>query len=224
MRNPLTVLRFARAYISLLRDPSQLDRVFALADSIGSTDLFEVMPWLRGRPEIEALVSRPSTRLRFDRATLKGLPPGTLGHAYLALVEHSGIDPNDLDHAKGQSTLDRFRAHLESTHDLWHVITGFGTNVDGEIGLQAFYFGQLSAPLPLVLLSAGLLNSAIIDRGSGSARVEHLVRGWLMGKRAEPITGLDWAACWDRPLGELRRELRIELDPLDGGGALSPAA
>jgi ubiquinone biosynthesis protein Coq4 len=29
---------------------------------------------------------------------------------------------------------------LRQTHDLWHVVTGFSTNVPGELGLKAFVY------------------------------------------------------------------------------------
>ena len=167
MRKTLNMLRFLRAYALLVRDPNQTQRVFDLGERIADGDLFERMPWLRGRPEIEALARRPSRRLRCERSRLAALPPGTLGHEYAALMRRADLHPEDLDHWRGESTLMRFRVHLESTHDVWHVVTGFGTDVDGEAGLQAFYYAQLSSPLPLVLLSAALLNAVVIERGSG---------------------------------------------------------
>lgn len=209
MRKALNLLRFVRAYAGLVRDPAQLERVFALGEHIADDDLFERMPWLRGKPEIEALVSRPAQRLRCDRARLTALPPGTLGHEYAAMMKREGLNPEALDHWSGQGTLQRFRVHLESTHDVWHVVTGFGTDVDGEVGLQAFYYAQLASPLPLVLLSAGLLNTVVRRQGSGQRRVEQLVRGYLMGRRAAPLTGIEWDEHWARPLDELRRELRV---------------
>ena len=35
--------------------------------------------------------------------------------------------------------VDQLLAHLFSTHDLWHVATGFGNDDVGEVGLGAFY-------------------------------------------------------------------------------------
>lgn len=210
VRKTINLLRFVWTYVALVRDPNQLQRVFALGDRLADGDLFERMPWLRGRAEIEALVSAPVRRFRCDRRRLAGLPAGTLGREYVELLEREGLMPDALDHWSGQSTLMRFRVHLESTHDVWHVVTGFGTDVEGEIGLQAFYFAQLSAPLPLALLSAGLLNGLLRGGGSGAQRMEHLVRGYLMGRAAVPLTGIDWAEHWERPLDELRRELRVD--------------
>ncbi|MCB9712458.1 MAG: hypothetical protein H6712_01285 [Myxococcales bacterium] len=210
MKRTLNLLRFARTFVSLVRDPDQLERVFDLGERVAQGDLFEQMPWLRGRPEIEGLLRGPVQRLHLDVERLASLPPGTVGREYADFITRNGLDPAALDHATGTGSLERFRIHLQGTHDLWHVATGFDTDVDGEIGLQAFYYAQLQAPLPLTLMSAGLLNSLLLQRGSGPRRVEKLVQGYLMGRRAAPLTGLPWSAWWQRPLSELRRALRID--------------
>lgn len=224
MRKMLNLLRFVRIFASLVRNPNQLDLVFSLGERVADGDLFEMMPWLRGRPEVEGLMVGPVERLRIDRERMEALPRGTLGREYAELLARNGLDPDALDQARGDGTLQRFRIHLQSTHDLWHVVTGFDTDVDGEVGLQAFYFAQLQAPLPLTLMSAGLLNALLRDPGSGARRVEQLVQGYLMGRRAAPLTGLDWQERWSQPLDELRRELRVApVDP-DEVAALSTAA
>lgn len=209
----LNLLRFLRTYVALVRDPNQLQRVFALGERLARGDLFVRMPWLRGRPEIEAVVSRPARHLAFDRARLGAMPLGTLGRAFVDFLDRHGLDPGELAHSTGDSTLDRFRIHLQGTHDLWHVLTGFDTDVDGELGLQAFYFAQLQAPLTLTLMSAGLLNMALMEEGSGAERMEQMVQGYLMGRRAAPLTGVDWSAHWERPLSEVRDELRLDVGP-----------
>ncbi len=209
MRKLLNLARFIRAYIARVRDPNQTQRVFSLAERLMDGDLFDRMPWLRGRPEIEALVRRPVEHLRVDRAALAALPQGTLGRAYADFLTRHGLDPEALAHSRGSSTLERFRIHLQSTHDLWHVVTGFGTDVDGELGLQGFYYAQLQAPLPLVLISAGLLHGVLLERGSNARRFELTVEGYRMGRRAGPLFGIDWTAHWKRPLDDLRRELGL---------------
>jgi len=224
MRKMLNLLRFLRTYAALVRDPNQLERVFALGERLAKGDLFERMPWLRGRPEIEALVSKPRRHMTIDRAALSRLPSGTLGREFIEFIDRNGLDPSELAHSKGDTTMERFRIHLQGTHDLWHVLTGFDTDVDGELGLQAFYFAQLQAPLPLTLMSAGLLNMAVMEGGSGARRMEQLVQGYLMGRRAEPLTGIDWSEHWDRPLPELREELRLEVGLDVSAAAMSAAA
>ena len=50
---------------------------------------------------------------------------------------------------------------LRQTHDIWHLITGFGTDVAGELGLKAFELAQTRRPMALVLLTFGLLKALI---------------------------------------------------------------
>ncbi len=188
----------------------------SISERIATGDLREHLPWLRGRPEIEALLRRPCQRLEYDLAKLRALPAGTLGRAFAAMMIERGLDPQDLAKTVGdESTFGRFRAHLESTHDVWHIVTGFSTETDGEIGLQAFYVAQLGSPFSLTLLSAGLLNVAIVQRRPGWVLMEQLTRGFTMGRQARPLTGIDWSLHWTKPLAELRRELGIVIDKAD---------
>jgi ubiquinone biosynthesis protein Coq4 len=38
------------------------------------------------------------------------------------------------------------------------------------------------------------------------------VRGWLLGKRAKSLFGVEWAKLWELPLAEVRRRHRLEVD------------
>ena len=58
------------------------------------------------------------------------------------------LDPKDILVPENVgSDFDYVRAHLRETHDVWHPVTGFDTDVAGELGLQAFYLAQFQAPL-----------------------------------------------------------------------------
>jgi ubiquinone biosynthesis protein Coq4 len=41
------------------------------------------------------------------------------------------------------------------THDLWHVLTGLGTDIPGEIALQAFTYEQLHHNFSRLIMSRG---------------------------------------------------------------------
>ena len=90
-----------------------------------------------------------------------------------------------------------FFAHMRETHDIWHVATGFGTDVAGELGLQAFYLAQLKAPLSTLLLSVGMLNTFLYAMDDRDWRMRNIVRGWLMGKEGPLLRRLRLG----RPLG-----------------------
>ncbi len=201
--------RFFHAYVTLVRDPDQTRRVFDLIDSFGDEGLRQI-PGLLERPEAQRVMSQPARRLPTDIPALAQLPPGTLGKAFADYMTRQGYTPDDLAYNTGDSRYDRFRIHLESTHDVWHVVTGFGTDVAGELGLQAFYHAQFGAGLGLVLVSGGLLNTLFFAMDDADRRFAAISHGWLLGRRCRPLLGIDWAEKWDQPLAKVRRDLGLD--------------
>ena len=90
------------------------------------------------------------------------------------------------------------------------TLTGFGTDVAGELGLQAFYSAQLPGPLPFAILSAGLLNTMFFAIPDRSRRMDAIATGWERGKRARPLFGVRWSDHWTTPLSELRQQFNID--------------
>ena len=88
------------------------------------------------------------------------------------------------------------RAHLYETHDVWHAVTGFGADVAGELGLQAFYGAQAPSTLPLFLLAMGFLNTAIYSPDERERRIDAIARGWEMGRNAQALFGVRWDELW----------------------------
>ena len=39
--------------------------------------------------------------------------------------------------------------------------------------------------------------------------MEALTKGWMMGKKAKPLFGIDWNTLWETPIDELRASLNI---------------
>jgi ubiquinone biosynthesis protein COQ4 len=112
--------------------------------------------------------------------------------------------------------LDFVRAHLYETHDVWHVVTGFATDVPGELGLQAFYFAQLPGKLPTAILAAAFVNTLIKHFEEREPRMQEIVRGYLLGRQARPLFGVRWDALWSAPLAEVRAQLQLDRAAVDG--------
>lgn len=211
-------MRFVYTYVALVRNPERLDLVFALADRV--TDTEEPLP-LFHRPEVVAFLRRPEQDLSIDLNVLGKLPAGTLGRELADWFQRKGFAPDALDRKQRGSDRARVKRHLERTHDIWHVVVGFDTDVAGEVGLQAFYLAQLDSPVPLVLLSTAFLNSLINQNQDAARRMDAVTRGWLLGKRSKPLFGLDWSALWDVPLDQVRLRLGM-VEP--GAGARAQGA
>ena len=157
-----------------------------------------------------------------DLDALAGLPEGSLGSVFARHCRARELNPNLVD-IPGDSAEDWALRHLYSTHDLWHVATGWGNDEPGEIGLGGFYVAQLDAPFFPFLLGLIMLNTALRAPGSLRERMDALVAGYTLGQRAQPLFGLDWASLWTLPLEEVRHRLGLEEAQIVGEGILRAA-
>jgi ubiquinone biosynthesis protein COQ4 len=95
------------------------------------------------------------------------------------------------------------------THDIHHMITGFGTDLPSELGLQAFEFAQMRSPLALTLLASGAVHAL-----SKPVELEHTIhlmhKGWQMGLKAKPFMAQKWEDHWEKSVTEWREELAVD--------------
>ncbi len=198
----------ARALGRLLRNPEDTRQVFVLnvllnRDHIPTTMLrFVTAPGglalLHDQPAIDS-----ST---VDLQAMARLPAGTLGHAYAHHLLGRGLDGDIFQAPPGVPPAVAYLAQrARQSHDLWHVLTGYATDVPGEIALQGFTYGQLGAPGPGVTALVGA-----IRWGVANPRVVRLAwDGYQRGKRAKYLLAVRWEDLWEMPLTRLREDLAI---------------
>lgn len=211
LRRGALALRMAPAFARLVHDPNRLTEVLNLGDAVSQNPaLVEPIRAAFAATEhgARALAVRPELCLDVD--ALAALPAGTLGHAFARFVKAKGIDPASLRRPPPDAGPDRwFIQHVRRSHDLWHVVTGFDTDVAGELGLQAFYVAQFPARFSVLLLGAGLLNTFLFAFEDRERRMESIVRGWRMGRAAISLLGVDWNELLAEDLDAFRRRYRI---------------
>jgi ubiquinone biosynthesis protein COQ4 len=200
------------AAIQLVRDPSRLDKVFELDTFIpdrraGYQRIADAMRAKAG----PAMAQRH--RLRVDLPALRLLPEGTFGRTAADFLDDNGLDPRSIPALESPGEIEWTQAHLYETHDIWHVATGFATDIAGEVGLQAFYAAQLPGRLSYLLIAGGLFHSAYWFPDEYDQRMAEIVRGWESGRLARPLFGVRWDLFWERSLAEVRSELGIPEAP-----------
>lgn len=166
----------------------------------------------------------PSTALRERRSfppvmlgELEKLPAGTLGRVFFEHCVREGIDPN-LVAIPGDSEVDWFLDHLYKTHDIWHILTGWGTDVPGEVGVAGFYCGQLGSP-PFFAYNLALILLNVTWRRRDIGEVfDAFSIGLEAGKRAEPLIGTAWDALWETPIEEVRKRFGVAPGKMVGRG------
>ncbi|MEZ4384680.1 MAG: Coq4 family protein [Nannocystaceae bacterium] len=218
--------RFLIAYARLVRNLDNLDLVFDMINELVDRGDVEKLAPILAQPAVQAMLRRGDPPLILDLAALRELPAGTLGRTFAEFIDARGFSIEDLyrHDPREQTEARRLQIHLERSHDLWHVVTGFDTDKAGELGLQAFYLAQFEGAIAGTILSAGLLNGVLFAPEDLRRRMEAIATGWGYGKAARSLLGSDWAALLGQPLREVRARFGITPEQVASAGRpTSPA-
>jgi ubiquinone biosynthesis protein COQ4 len=178
----------------------------AITDEKNAKQIVEFL--LQSSQAKQALQLRPRLG-KVDLQQLHQLPTNTLGYIYADHMLRNGFNPPPITPTNDPASF--LRAHLLETHDIWHVVTGCDTDKAGEIKLQGFYAAQIyPSRLWLAMLSKNLLKTALEDVELCGSHLDALTEGWMLGKRAKPLFGIEWNRLWEMPLLELRQQLQLQ--------------
>lgn len=165
----------------------------------------------KSSPEAAVLMKKRVRLPALDINALAALPVGTFGHEFALHAMERGISPNPVETMPAPDDGDWLMAYMYETHDLWHVMTGFYYDMEGEFGVAGFYMGQMPKFSFIAFFSSLLMIRAVWnDRDIIPQLVNAFVEGYTMGRNARCLVGLDWSTIYDRDLAALRAEWGIE--------------
>jgi len=216
---PLDWRRARRLVRALLDDPERTELVFELMDAVGGRGdepLFQ--EFARSGEARRLLAERPSLVAALaDHEALRRLPDGSFGSAYLAFAEARGFAADGLQQANDRGLgavnagldADRrfFYQRLTGMHDLWHVLTGYGTDESGEAALLAFSLAQGIAGRGIRVILLAVAWRA--PWSGGLAFQRQLVAAWRRGRRCARLALVTYEELLPRSLASVRRGLRI---------------
>lgn len=218
-RDRIRPLDALRAMGGLLRDPDDTALVFEIIEALSGKTRTKVFDrFCRTESGQRLLATKPNLLARLtDRDTLLALPPGTLGRTYGEFMSREQISADGLVDAsenwlREDLPADRrwFADRLRDTHDLWHVVTGYGRDLVGEASLLAFTFAQTRNPGIGFIVAVAYLRARGINRPA-----RRLLRdGYRRGRRAAWLPGVEWEALLDQPLARVREQLRVGEPPV----------
>ena len=157
-------------------------------------------------------LSEPDHALAERLRSLRHLPEGTLGHAYVEFYRRNNITlPGDDIH---------FPAHYVN-HDMNHVITGYEPTAPGEIARSAFLWAANDSRRNWLefLITMSIHETGVLNHGDIRAKVATLDRGGvpnLFGEGlergaqcTEDLTQLDHLELATWPLEHVRRRCNV---------------
>ena len=200
---------------ALIRNPDDTAQVFRIIRALsGDAQERNFQRFVRSEQGRRILAEeRDLVKTLSDRAYLLSLPEGTLGRVYAEFTEREQISPDGLVDASESvdrdETVDlhrvRFGTRLRDSHDLWHVVTGYGRDLFGEAALLAFTYRQIRNRGIGFIVAVAYLKA----RGEFAYERTMIRDGWRRARDAEWMPAADWEALLERPLEEVRQTLGV---------------
>lgn len=155
------------------------------------------------------LSERPSLQGKtLDLGALGRLPEGTLGHELARYFRDNKISPFETT-LEIKNNVDFIGKRYRETHDLLHVLTGYGTDVIGEMEVQAYALGNLGIRTAMLILLVGTLGQ-LKERPSSSELSLYVRRLWAAyhrGRASQLFLDFWFEHHWETPVTTLRARL-----------------
>lgn len=213
----LEPLRAFRAFRKLVRDKEDTSQVFEIMRALSGRSI--------GRGYNRMLKTVEGGRQAFlreelahkldDPVWLSRFGPGTVGAAYRAFREARGFTAEGLaDEARkvapqvdAQHPVIWYSRRIRDIHDIWHVLTGYGTDALGEACVVSFSYAQ-TRNLGFAFIGWGAARE--IQREVSSIPARRAVwQAYRNGKAARWLPALDYEALFEQPLEAARARLNI---------------
>ncbi|MBU2379766.1 MAG: ubiquinone biosynthesis protein COQ4 [Alphaproteobacteria bacterium] len=216
--NGIQPLRAFRAFRKLVRNKEDTAQVFeimrALSGRSQARGYGRMLRTVEGgrqafqREELAHKLDDPAWLARFE--------PGTVGAEYRAFREARGFTADGLAEVEREVIpfIDAphpviwYSRRLRDVHDIWHVLTGYGTDALGEACVVSFSYGQ-TRNLGFAFIGYGAAREIQRENRSIPAR-RAVLQAWRNGRIARWLPALDYEALFAEPLETARARLGIQ--------------
>jgi len=211
-------LRAVKAFQELIKDKEDTSLVFKIFESLPSKDFLPRVADLALSERGEQLrATEPAlAEILDDHATLRRTPKGSLAHAYCDFMEAEGLSAAGLIAEYEKAGRPRFPDLTEwyvnrsrDTHDLFHILTGYGRDALGEQCVLLFTHGQQPSQGHLLIGYAGAANIARMAKGSKAPVFGAVRQAHRTGKGAPSLISQPIRQLLERQLDEVRAAMRI---------------
>ena len=195
---------------------NSFEAMFALAGPTVEKEFqrFEASP--AGAAMLAEAPRRDLNQLLIDRKALAAMPRGSFAHAYLEYL--GGDDMGSADYFLKAADLEEkakrfgwsedhlwFVRRMANSHDLFHIVAGYGRDVTGEVGVVCYTAGQIPL-LPLRLL---LLYFAVLKPSQPVRWWRYLRNAYLHGRNTPNLACVDYEALLGLSLNDARLAIGV---------------
>ena len=207
-------LRILKAVGQLSKDPRQTKYVYFIGDTmlnmLTQDEVKEHNAIALKYPGFKELWDARYYPPDYDVEALAVYPENSLAHHYGVFMHKHKFTSDWYPYREGSDLLTYLRNRWYQVHDIFHTLTGFDGQGFGEIGVQAFYLGQMpEQPFPCAVLSSAFLTALERTPADRTKLLDVIGIGYQMGKAAKPVLFRKLEDDWNTDISKLREQLGI---------------
>jgi len=212
-------LKAWRHFRKLMADKEDTEQVFHIIRSLSGRGFVNRAEnfWNSARGRETLMQKRGLVEQLDDHAALRRTAPGSLGHAYCDFMETEGLTAQGLadeygkfasKHAQYEDLLELYADRLRDTHDLMHVLTGYGRDALGEASVLAFTYSQ-NPNLGTLFIAYAAAREIKKDVPANVPVYSAVREAQRHGRASRNIVDEDVIALLAMPIDDARRHLNI---------------
>ena len=214
-------LKALNCFVALTKNQATFETLYDLDEILKKTELSRIsIEYLKSQPQVAAIIEERYLASVPDINKLLTYPQDSLGYRFASHLSANHFNPEFYRKHEVTDDISYITLRRSQTHDIHHVVTGFGTDLSGEFGLQAFQLAQMRSPIAMALLTAGIINS-FADPQRLNAHIQQIALGWEMGSKVKPFMAQKWEEDWDKPLVQWQTELGVKPVTIDRSSAIA---
>jgi ubiquinone biosynthesis protein COQ4 len=209
----IKVRQALRSALTLIKNPDNFAASVELAEALAGWSLrrLRYQRTLATLPPEAAAHLREITERPVDVDELLRLPENTLGHRYGRFILDNGIDPDAPQRAfppMAQAFADDWLLlRFQRTHDIHHLLLGWGFDFPAELGLQIFTVRNFLEPYGLFAI--GSIPVAMVTTGEPRRVLREVAKGWTLGGRLPDLFWMPLEDMFPMDFDEVRAKLGI---------------
>ncbi len=217
-RRPLKAMHHMN---QLLADKEDTAQVFHIIEALNGDSLRNTFQRFASTSDGQARLAarRSLAPILDDHEALGDLPSGSVGRAYIDFMKREGLTAAGLVEESMIRTADQpvydddlawFSARQRDTHDMFHVLSGYGRDGLGEAALLAFTHGQNGGGFGILFIAFMGFRKMRKELPASIDLKAVWKEARVNGKAAKKIVDQDIIAMLYEPLEEVRARLSIK--------------
>ncbi len=219
---PVRPFHALQAVIRLVRNKEDTSQVFEAVSALSGPAGRNMFRRFVATPYGERVVETPIKleKILSDRDMLRALPEGSVGRVYLDFMEGENLTAEGLIDAaeeagidfRGETDFEAFRRmflNIDVSHDLWHVVTGYGRDALGELCNLIYTYEQSKNRGFLLIVFIGAIAQKLEQ--PRAKILSSLIEARRNAKKSNWILEFDVEELLKTPLDEAR--IKLGLDP-----------